>query len=169
MKSEPSAQQTTPQSSQGQYWKSSHPRIDLSKIHKVTLKDYGIRFLFGGVISVLAALIGHWVTPRFGGLFTAFPAILLASLTLIGQQDGKEASAEDAEGGVAGAGALVVTAAFIAVTITLIAGAASLLAALGLWLILALLLYLLCVKVGWLRTYQKQAPKQPDQQKPEQQ
>jgi hypothetical protein len=117
------------------------------------LKDYAIRVALGGVVSVAAALIGVWTTSRLGGVFTAFPAILPASLTLIGEKQGREQSAEDAEGGTLGAIAFVVAAAFIAATVTHLAGAASLLLALGLWLALAVGLYGFCVRAGLLRTY----------------
>ena len=130
----------------------SRPRLDLARLKQAKLKDYAIRFAFGGAVSVIAALLGHWITPRFGGIFTAFPAILLASLTLIGKHDGREQSAEDAEGGAAGALALVACAFVIALTVTWIAGAASLVLALALWLALALAGYALGVKLGWLRT-----------------
>lgn len=153
MKSEPFPSHSTQQASQSPHsWKASFPHIERAKLHQIKLKDYALRFLFGGGVSVVAALLGHWVTPRFGGLFTAFPAILLASLTLIGKKEGREPSAEDAQGGVVGALALVGTAAFLAVTLPILAGVVSLLAALVLWLLLGLGLYLLGVKVGWLRT-----------------
>jgi hypothetical protein len=129
-------------------------------LREIKPRDYAIRILLGGVVSVLAALIGQWVNPRFGGIFTAFPAILLASLTLIGQHQGDEPSAEDAEGGAVGSVALAVTAVFIALTITIIAGAIALLAALAVWLVLAVAQYALGVKIGWLPT------RQGDEQKP---
>ena len=134
----------------------SKPKIQFSNLKEVRLKDYAIRFAFGGAVSVVASLIGHWTSVPFGGVFTAFPAILLASLTLIGEKDGREQSAEDAEGGVLGAIAFVVGAVFIAMTVTHIAGAASLLLALGIWVVLAVALYLLAVRVGLLRTYKWQ-------------
>jgi hypothetical protein len=130
----------------------SRPRIKLDKLREAKLKDYAIRFVFGGAISVLAVLIAHWTTERFGGVFTAFPAILLASLTLIGQRDGREPSSEDAAGGVAGALALMLTAVFLAATLDRLPGALSLVAALGLWLLVAVALYGLAVRLGWLRT-----------------
>ncbi len=144
--------QSGPQAGRGHTRDASRPRLDLGKLRQARLKDYAIRFVFGGTISVLAALIGQWTTIRFGGIFTAFPAILLASLTLIGDQDGREASAEDAEGGVAGALALAIAAALLAATLPHMSGAASLLASLLLWLLLAVGLYGLAVRLGWLRT-----------------
>ena len=133
----------------------SRPSLDPSKLRQIKVKDYAIRFAFGGAVSVIAALLGHWVTPRFGGVFTAFPAILLASLTLIGEEEGREKSAEDAEGGVLGALAFVGIAAFIAATLAYLSGAASLFLALLIWLVVAVSLYLLCIKIGLLRTYEQ--------------
>jgi len=132
----------------------SRPRLDLSRMRQIKLKDYAIRFVLGGAVSVIAALIGQWMTPRFGGVFMAFPAILLASLTLIGKEQGYEQSAEDAEGGVLGAIAFVGSAAFIAATVEALLGAISLLIALVIWLGVAVGLYLLCIKAGLLRTYE---------------
>lgn len=133
----------------------SRPSVEIARLRQIRFRDYAIRFVFGGTISVLAALLGQWVTPRFGGVFTAFPAILLASLTLIGKKDGHEASAEDAEGGVLGAIAFVAIACFIAVTLASISGAASLCLSLLIWVALAVGLYLLCIKLGLLRTFEK--------------
>jgi hypothetical protein len=129
----------------------SRPSIDLSKLKRVRLRDFALRFLFGGAISVLAALLGFWFTPRFGGLFTTFPAILLASLTLLGHKEGLGRASDDAKGAVGGAVALVVCALFLALTLFWLAGGLVLVLALILWLMLASLLYLFGMKLGWLR------------------
>lgn len=128
------------------------PNLELGRLRKVKVKDFAIRFAFGGAISVIAAVLGHLVTTRFGGVFTAFPAILVASLTLINQKDGTEPSAENAEGGVAGALALALTALVLALTLAALTGALSLLLALAVWLVLAVAFYALGVMIGWLRT-----------------
>jgi Protein of unknown function (DUF3147) len=45
--------------------------------------DYVIRFLFGGLCTLLAGLIAkHW-GPEIGGLFLAFPAIFPAGASLL--------------------------------------------------------------------------------------
>jgi hypothetical protein len=126
-------------------------KFKLSQLRGIRLRDYVIRFLFGGTISVIAALIGQWTTGRIGGIFTAFPAILLASLTLINQEDGKQASAMDAQGAVLGAVALVLASILLSVTLGALAGAWSLLLGLGAWLVCSVGLYFLSVKLGWLR------------------
>lgn len=100
---------------------------------------------------MLAALLGSWVTPRFGGLFTTFPAILLASLTLLGRKEGKERASDDAKGAVVGAIALVVCAGVLVGLLSWLSGALALGVALFLWLLVASLLYFLSVRKGWLR------------------
>jgi hypothetical protein len=42
-----------------------------------------VRFVFGGAVSVVAAILAERFGPAFGGLFLAFPAIFPASATLI--------------------------------------------------------------------------------------
>lgn len=122
----------------------------LSALRTIRLRDYLIRFLFGGVISVIATLIGQWTTPRIGGIFTAFPAILLASLTLINHEDGQTASEEDAQGAVLGAMAFAVAAIVLTLTLDVLAGAIAILLSLGAWLVCSVGLYVLSVKCGWL-------------------
>lgn len=126
-------------------------KFDFSHVRDGRLRDYLIRFLFGGAVSVIAALIAHWVTGQFGGIFTTFPAILLASLTLIDQEEGKRASALDAQGAVLGSIALVLTSILLSIMLGIMAGALALLLGLGAWLICSIGLYVLSVKLGWLR------------------
>ena len=125
-------------------------KLRLSRLKEIRLRDYLIRFLFGGIVSIAAALIGQMTTTRVGGIFTAFPAILLASLTLINQKDGKQASAMDAQGAVLGAVSLVVAAILLSITLGIMAGVFSLLLSLGVWLVCSIGLYFLSVKLGWL-------------------
>jgi hypothetical protein len=48
-------------------------------------RDFVLRFLFGGLVTVAAGLIATRFGPVVGGLFLAFPAILPASLTLLAE------------------------------------------------------------------------------------
>lgn len=130
----------------------SRPRLDLGKLRGIKFKDLVIRFMFGGTLSVFAAWIAHVTSLRFGGIFAAFPVVLLASLTIIGKREGAEPAAEDAQGGVAGACAFLVSASPLAFMLTRVPGGAALVAALAGWGVLALLLYYAGVAVGWLRT-----------------
>jgi uncharacterized membrane protein (GlpM family) len=124
-------------------------KLDFSQLKDIKIQEYLIRFLFGGAVSVLAQLITQWTTGRIGGIFTAFPAILLASLTIINRQSGREAAENDARGGIIGAIAFVITAIVLTVTLEWLAGW-SLLLALLVWLVCGIGLYTLCVKMGWL-------------------
>ena len=45
--------------------------------------EFGLRFLFGGLVTAIAGLIAKEYGPSIGGLFLAFPAIFPASATLI--------------------------------------------------------------------------------------
>jgi len=83
--------------------------------------EYAVRFLFGGLITVIAGLIAKEAGPRFGGLFLAFPAILPASASLIekherqkkehkglqGMRRGRQAASVDAAGAAMGSIGLV--------------------------------------------------------------
>jgi hypothetical protein len=63
-----------------------------------------VRFLFGGLVCVVAGLIASAFRPRTGGLLLAFPAVLPASLTLIARHTGSSRSAgADALGSTFGA------------------------------------------------------------------
>jgi len=135
--------------------------FDFSQLKHIDLKAYAIRFLFGGAISVLAALISQLTNGRIGGIFTAFPAILLASLTIISREDGKHQTEEDARGGIVGAVAFVITAIVLSLTLKLLAGALALLLAVVVWLLCAVGLYALSYKFQWLRVG-KQHPQAPD-------
>jgi len=125
-------------------------KLDFSELKKARVRDYAIRFLFGGAVSVFATLLAQWTTERIGGIFTAFPAILLASLTIIGTSETRKAADADAQGGILGAVALVVAAIVLAVTLGLLAGALSLALSLAAWLACSIGLYILSVKAGWL-------------------
>lgn len=100
-------------------------RLDFSGLRQTRWYEYGSRFLFGGIITVLTGVIAHEFGPTVGGLFLAFPAIFPASASLIdkhqrekkeeagadGVRRGRKAAALDAIGsamGTAGLGAFAV-------------------------------------------------------------
>ncbi len=58
-------------------------KVDLSTLRQTKWHDYAVRFLFGGLITVVAGIIARKFGPGVGGLFLAFPAIFPASATLI--------------------------------------------------------------------------------------
>lgn len=57
--------------------------VDFSALAESKWYEYGIRFLFGGAITVIAGLLARRFGPELGGLFLAFPAIFPASATLV--------------------------------------------------------------------------------------
>ena len=77
--------------------------FEWSKITQVKPIEMGVRFLFGAVVALVAAIVGTLAGPKIGGLFLAFPAILPASLTLIEKKEGIAKAWSDASGGAIGA------------------------------------------------------------------
>ena len=88
-----------------------------SALKNVKPHEYFVRFLFGGLVTVLAGLIAKRYGPGVGGLFLAFPAIFPATATLVekhekqkmhraglhGSRRGRSAAAVDAAGTSIGA------------------------------------------------------------------
>ncbi|MDQ2947067.1 MAG: DUF3147 family protein [Acidobacteriota bacterium] len=102
-------------------------KVNVSVLGQTKWHEYGLRFLFGGLVTLVAGLIAdHW-GPVVGGLFLAFPSIFPASLTLIakhqeqrkarkgmhGEERGKDAAATDAAGTSMGSIGLLVFAGVI--------------------------------------------------------
>jgi hypothetical protein len=56
--------------------------IDFTKLREGTPAEYLERFLFGGLVTVLATLIAERYGPVVGGLFLAFPGIFPAALSM---------------------------------------------------------------------------------------
>jgi uncharacterized membrane protein (GlpM family) len=91
-------------------------KVDPSGLKETKWHEYAVRFIAGGMTTVVAGLIArHW-GPGIGGLFLAFPAIFPASATLIekhqrqrkqkkglpGEERGTDAAAIDALGAAMG-------------------------------------------------------------------
>ncbi|GAA4606276.1 putative membrane protein (GlpM family) [Actinoplanes octamycinicus] len=83
------------------------PGASADKLRKPPARDWVIRFAFGAAVSALAAIVAKVWGPAAGGLFLAFPAILLASLTLVAKEEGAHRAREDARGAALGALGLV--------------------------------------------------------------
>jgi hypothetical protein len=113
------------------------PRLSVRGLRKITLRDFAVRFVVGGCITVLAGLITRRCEAALGGMFLAFPAILPASLTLVKRHDGRRQATDDARGGRVGAIALVGFAAMVATTATIWSAPATLAAATITWLAIA--------------------------------
>src|SRR5215217_6555905 len=119
------------------------PRFRVERIRDASYRDMAVRFAFGGTISVVAALIGAATTESIGGVFTAFPAILVATLTLIDKQEDQEHASYDAVGAALGAVGFVACALFISLTMQRWSTAASLGVGLSIWLAVSVVLYAL--------------------------
>jgi hypothetical protein len=50
-------------------------KVDFSTLGQTKWRDYAVRFLFGGLITVIAGIIAKKFGPGIGGLFLAFPAM----------------------------------------------------------------------------------------------
>ena len=55
----------------------------LAPLRQIKPHEFALRFLFGGLCTMIAGLIAHHFGPRIGGLFLAFPAIFPAGASLI--------------------------------------------------------------------------------------
>ena len=98
-----------------------------SVLNRARWWEYAIRFVLGGLVTVMAGVIAKKCGPSFGGLFLAFPAILAASSTLIerherqkkeeksmaGMNRGREAAGADAAGAAMGSVGLIAFAAVV--------------------------------------------------------
>jgi Protein of unknown function (DUF3147) len=97
-------------------------KADWSTVRETTWKDYAVRFVLGGSITVAAGLIAKEFGPSVGGLFLAFPALFPATATLAekrekerkskkglsGVQRGRQAAAAEAAGATMGSLGLLV-------------------------------------------------------------
>ncbi len=57
--------------------------VSISALKQSRWYEFGLRFLFGGLVTAIAGLIAKEFGSSIGGLFLAFPAIFPASATLI--------------------------------------------------------------------------------------
>lgn len=56
--------------------------INVAKLREGKPSEYVTRFLFGGTVTVLAALIARHYGPILGGMFMAFPGIFAPGLSM---------------------------------------------------------------------------------------
>lgn len=122
-------------------------RFQVGELKETSWTDYGVRFAFGGAITVLAGYIAKAYGPALGGLFLAFPAIFPATETLIERTEheremeiggsvrmrGRLSAAINARGALWGSLGLICFAALVWKLLPHWKAAGTLLAALGLW------------------------------------
>ena len=113
-------------------------KMSPSALKRTRWYEYGIRFVLGGLATMLAGVMGARFGAATGGLFLALPAIFCASATLIesherrakekagfnGRRRGQEAAALDAAGAALGSIGLVAFAAVFYVTVSVSSAAA---------------------------------------------
>ena len=100
----------------------------------------------------MASLIGAVSNDSIGGIFTAFPAILVASLTLIDKQEDPEHASYDSVGAALGAVGFIACAFFISRTLEQWPVAASLGMGTLIWLVVSVGLYAHYAVVASLRS-----------------
>lgn len=68
--------------------------IDVSSVKRSRWGDYGLRFVFGGIVTAITGMIAKTYGPGVAGIFLAFPAIFPAGATLIEKHEkGRKAKA----------------------------------------------------------------------------
>jgi hypothetical protein len=131
--------------------------FQLAAIRQTKIHQYGIRFLLGGLCTVLAGLIGKKYGPAVGGLFLAFPAIFPAGASLIeshekenkrkiaadGTDRGRLAASVDATGAALGSVSLLLFAATCWRLLLTTGAALAITGATAVWAVTAILFWLL--------------------------
>lgn len=116
-------------------------RFEAAKLTQTKPKDMLIRFLFGAGVSAAAGILSAVAGPTAGGPALASPGILLASLTLIADEDGKSAARDDARGAVAGALGLIAFALVGAIVFSHASSVAAFFAVAAAWTVVSLSAY----------------------------
>ena len=101
--------------------------INTSGLKRGKWYEYATRFILGGLVTAGAAVLAKKFGDSFGGLFLAFPAILVASTTLVDKHErerkeekglsgvhrGRKAAGADAAGASMGSIGLIAFAGFV--------------------------------------------------------
>lgn len=82
-------------------------RFTPSGVQKMDKRQAGIRFAAGAAASLMAALVSTFFGSKTAGPLLALPAILIASLTLIADEDGLRSAIDDSRGAILGGLGLV--------------------------------------------------------------
>ncbi|TVT56104.1 DUF3147 family protein [Amycolatopsis rhizosphaerae] len=111
-------------------------------------RDWITRFGFGAGVSVVAGVVSVLAGPRVGGAFLAFPAILLASLTLVAKEEGVRQARNEARGATFGTLGLLAFALVTALTVGRLPLWLVFVAAVSGWALVALGAYLIARFAG---------------------
>lgn len=139
--------------------------VDIATLRGTRWQQYAVRFVLGGLVTLIAGAIARLLGPVIGGLFLAFPAIFPASATLIAKRErqkkarkglqgttrGRRAAALDAAGTVLGAVGLMGFAVLVWRILPKVPAAVALCAATLLWLVISLPLWWLRKSHPWRR------------------
>jgi hypothetical protein len=117
-------------------------QVETSRLHASSLREYGVRFAFGGLATAAVGVIATAFGPSVAGLFLAFPAILIASLTLVGSHDGAVAACANALGAAAGAIGLIAFGAVVWKLSTQLSGVLTITLASVAWLIISVAIWM---------------------------
>jgi hypothetical protein len=129
--------------------------IQLSSLKDTQPHEYAMRFLFGGLATLVAGLIAQRFGPAVGGLFLAFPAIFPAGASLIeahekrqkaklgsdGRNRGRMAASLDSKGAALGSVGLVSFGLLLWRSLTEHNAVAMIAVAAGLWLVVSYVLW----------------------------
>jgi hypothetical protein len=140
-------------------------KLKLRALQQTSWNEYLTRFVLGGLITALTGWLAHRFGPVFGGLFLAFPAIFPASATLLEKHErekkrkagfaftirGRLAAALDARGAVMGALGGMGFGALVWKALPTGHWSATLVLALGCWLVASSLLWYIRKHHPWAR------------------
>jgi Protein of unknown function (DUF3147) len=115
--------------------------IDIAGIRGIGTRQALIRFSAGAGASAVAALVSQFAGSAVAGPLLALPAILIASLTLIADDDGTSVAVDDARGAVLGGIGLVAFAVVAFLSLGKMPTWLALLAATATWAAVSLALY----------------------------
>lgn len=119
-----------------------------AELNQTSWRDWLTRFGFGAGVSTLAGVVSALAGPKVGGLFLAFPAILMASLTLVAEEEGPRYARDEARGATFGTVGLLGFAVVVAATATRWPLWLAFAAAALVWVVVALTGYLIARSRG---------------------
>jgi hypothetical protein len=118
------------------------------RLREIRPRSMLIRFGFGATVSAVAGAVSTLYGARAGGVFLAFPAILLASLTLVAKEQNLRAARDDARGAAVGSVGMVAFALVCALSAHAVGGLLALGAATLAWIFVSVGGYLLARRLG---------------------
>jgi hypothetical protein len=77
-------------------------QFNFGSLRETLPREYVVRFVFGGLCTVVAGLVAKRFGPGIGGLFLAFPAIFPASATMIENNEKRKKAEAGFDGTVRG-------------------------------------------------------------------